>query len=115
MRRRFLLLFAICGISISNAQDTLFTGDATASKFSRMDIISWAMGETKDNGYYINFGTDADPAFTEVGDNPDKTGLNTSDKALHMATTKGHSWWPDFLVMNLTDPITITESLEMLR
>jgi hypothetical protein len=26
-----------------------------------------------------------------------------------MYSLKGHSWWPDFLIMNLTEGITITE------
>jgi hypothetical protein len=73
------------------------------------------MTETKDNARYVNFGTDAEPAFTEIKDNPDKTGLNKSDKALHMSSLKGHSWWPDFLVMNLAEPITVTEETRYLH
>lgn len=116
MKKLILLSMSFCSLSLfTNAQDTLFTGDITTSKFSRMDIIDWAMGETLTNGYYINFGTAEAPAFTEVGTNPVKTGLNTTDKALHMATTKGHSWWPDFLIMQLTEPITITEATRYLH
>ena len=110
MKRVLLLSIAIVCLSfISKAQETvLFSGDQTTSLFSRMDIISWGMGDAANN--YVNFGTEAEPAFTEVADNPVKTGLNTSDKALHMYSLQGHSWWPDFLTMTLTDPITITES-----
>jgi|GEM_PF-1624127 len=93
----------------------LFTGDATPSLFSRMDIIDWAMGETKDGGRYVNFGTADAPAFTEVSNNPDKTGLNKSDKALHMSALKGNSWWPNFLIMKLIDPITVTEETRYLH
>ena len=110
MKRVLLLSIAIVCLSfISKAQETvLFSGDQTTSLFSRMDIISWGMGDAANN--YVNFGTEAEPAFTEVADNPVKTGLNTSDKALHMYSLQGHSWWPDFLTMTPTDPITITES-----
>lgn len=111
-----LTLAFYCLSLVIDAQDTtLFSGDETTSMFSRMDIISWAMGETLDNERYLNFGTAEDPAFTEITDNPDKTGLNSSDKALHMYSLKGHSWWPDFLVMNLTEGITITEEYRYLH
>jgi len=116
MKKLILLSMSFCYLSLfTNAQDTLFTGDITTSKFSRMDIIDWAMGETLTNGYYVNFGTAEAPAFTEVGANPVKTGINTSDKALHMATTKGHSWWPDFMIMTLAEPISITEATRYLH
>jgi hypothetical protein len=110
MKKLLLLSMTLYYLSfITNAQETvLFSGDATTSMFSRMDLIEWAMGEATEGAYYVNFGTAEAPAFTEVGVNPDKTGVNTTDNALHMATTKGHSWWPDFLIMKLTEPITIT-------
>jgi hypothetical protein len=111
MKKLLLLSIAFYCFSFVSvgAETVLFSGDKTTSLFSRMDIISWALGETKDNARYVNFGTDAEPAFSEVTDNPVKTGLNTTDKALHMYSLKGHSWWPDFLIMSLTEPITITE------
>jgi hypothetical protein len=117
MKKLFLLSLAIYCFSFisAGAETKLFTGDGTPSLFSRMDIISWAMGETKDGGRYVNFGTDAEPAFTEVGNNPLKTGINKSDKALHMSALKGNSWWPNFLIMNLIDPITVTEGTRYLH
>lgn len=112
MKNSLLLSIAITCMSFVSvsAQTVLFSGDQTPSQFSRMDIISWALGETITNGTYLNFGTADAPAFTEVANNPDKTGLNKTDKALHMYSMKGHSWWPDFLIMNLTEGITITEA-----
>jgi hypothetical protein len=111
MKKLLLLSIAIYCFSLVSvgAETVLFSGDKTTSLFSRMDIISWAMGETKDDARYVNFGTDAEPAFSEIADNPVKTGLNTSEKALHMSALKGNSWWPNFLIMNLTEGITITE------
>jgi len=110
MKKLLLLLLVGCCFSfISSATETkLFTGDTTPSLFSRMDIISWGMNDALAN--YVNFGTADAPAFTEVTSNPDKTGLNKSDKALHMSSLKGHSWWPDFVTMSLTTPETITEA-----
>ncbi len=87
----------------------LYTGDITPSLFSRMDMIGWAMTEIKNDARYVNFGTDAEPAFARTTVNPVKTGLNTSDNALQLSSLKGKSWWPDFLNLDLTEPITITE------
>lgn len=95
---------------LSKAQDTkLYTGDTSPSLFSRMDMVAWAMTEIKDNGNYVNFGSDDEPAFARTAVNPDKTGLNTTDNALQFSSLKGHSWWPDFANFDLIDPITITE------
>lgn len=109
--KKFLLLFMIgCFSFMTKATETkLFTGDSTPGLFSRMDMVAWAMGEIKDDARYVNFGTDAEPAFTRITVNPEKTGLNASDNALQLSSLKGKSWWPDFLNLDLTDPITITE------
>jgi hypothetical protein len=57
---------------VAQQETKLFTGDATPSQFSRMDMVSWAMGEIKTDARYVNFGTDAEPAFTRVTANPEK-------------------------------------------
>jgi len=108
MKKLFLLSVAIYCFSLLSAQTEtkLFTGDTTPSLFSRMDMIAWGMGDAAAN--YVNFGTTDAPAFTEVTTNPDKSGLNATNNALHLTSLKGHSWWPDFLNLNLTAPITIT-------
>ena len=104
MKKLILLTTAIFCFGFISAQETkLFTGDTTPSSFSSMDIASYA-----DAGSYVNFGTDAVPTYTEVAANPDKTGLDATDKALHLTSLKGHSWWGDFLNMTLTTPITLT-------
>ena len=109
MKKQILLTTAIFCFGFISAQETkLFTGDTTPSLFSYMDMVPWGMGDAANN--YVNFGTTAAPAFTEVTTNPDKTGLNATDKALHLTSLKGHSWWPDFLDFTLTSPITITSA-----
>lgn len=110
MRKLFLPIVMICCMSLISlaAETKLYTGDVTPSLFSRMDMISWAMTEIKTDARYVNFGTDAEPAFARTTVNPVKTGLNTSDNALQLSSLKGKSWWPDFLNLDLTDPITIT-------
>src|ERR1035437_6686096 len=104
MKKQILLTTAIVCVGLISAQETkLFTGDTTPSLFSSMDIASYV-----DAGSYVNFGTAAAPTSTEVAANPDKTGLDATDKALHLTSLKGHSWWGDFLNMTLTTPITLT-------
>ena len=78
MKKLLLLLLVGCCFSfISKAAETkLFTGDATPSLFSRMDMITWAMGEIQTDARYVNFGTETEPAFTRTTVNPVKTGLN---------------------------------------
>lgn len=111
MRKLFLPIVMICCMSLISlaAETKLYTGDVTPSLFSRMDMVTWAMGEIKTDARYVNFGTDAEPAFTRTTVNPEKTGLNTSDNALQLSSLKGKSWWPDFLNLDLIDAITITE------
>jgi len=106
MKKLILLSMAIYCFSMVPAQITetkLFTGDTTPSLFSTMDITPWITA-----GSYVNFGTAAAPTYTEVTDNPDKTGLDNTAKALHLTSLVGHSWWGDFLDLILTNPITIT-------
>ena len=112
MKKLILLSMAIFCLGLISAQTEtkLFTGDTTPSQFSYMDMDPWSLTQLMNEGDYVNFGTAAAPAFTEVTDNPDKTGLNTTTKALHLTSLKGHSWWPDFLEFTLTSPVTITAS-----
>lgn len=111
MKKLFLLPLALTCTTLLSAQTTetkLFTGDTTPSMFSYMDMDPWSLNQLATEGDYVNFGTASAPAFTEVTDNPDKTGLNTTAKSLHLTSLKGHSWWPDFLEFTLSEPITIT-------
>ena len=112
MKRITLFALALsCYLVSTNAAETkLFTGDVAPSLFSRMDMVGWAMGEIKNDARYANFGTDAEPAFARVTDNPVKTGLNASEKALQLSSLKGKSWWPDFLNLDLATPVTINEA-----
>lgn len=109
MKKTILFLLALTCYSLIYAVDTkLFTGETSPEAFSRMDMITWAMGEIRDDVRYVNFGTAATPAFTRITDNPDKTGVNTTNKALQLTSLKGKSWWPDFLNFDLAAPVTIT-------
>jgi hypothetical protein len=105
MKRLLLLSSAIFYFSFIFAQTEtkLFTGDTTPSSFSSIDMCGWAAP-----GNYLNFGTTDAPTYTEVTDNPDKTGLDATTKVIHLTSLQGHSWWGDFLYLTLTSPVTIT-------
>ncbi len=109
MKKTILFSLALSCFSIVQAVDTkLFTGETSPEAFSRMDMVAWAMGEIRDDARYVNFGTTDAPAFTRITDNPDKTGLNTTNKVLQLTSLKGKSWWPDFANFDLAAPVTIT-------
>jgi len=110
MKKQILLVSAICCLGLLSAQTEtkLFTGDTTPSLFSYTDLDPWSLTQMLTEGDYVNFGTAAAPAFTEITTNPEKAGLNKTDKALHLTSLKGHSWWPDFMEFTLAAPITIT-------
>jgi len=117
MKKEILLTSAIfCfGFISAGSEIKLFTGDTTPSLFSYTDLDPWSLAQIQTEGDYVNFGTVAAPSFTEIATNPDKTGLDATDKALHLTSLKGHSWWPDFMEFTLTSPITITSDSRFLH
>jgi hypothetical protein len=99
-----ILLALTCYSLIYSANTILFTGETTPEAFSRMDMCTWSNAA----GNYENFGTTESPVYARNTDNPDKSGINSTNKVLHLKSLQGHSWWPDFLNFNLNTPITIT-------
>ena len=107
MKKTILFSLALTCYSLIFAADTkLFTGETSPEAFSRMDMVTWGMGDAAAN--YVNFGTAEAPAFTRITDNPDKTGINNTNKVLQLTSLKGHSWWPDFLNLDVAAPVTVT-------
>ena len=105
MKKTILILLAfVCYLATYAANTILFTGETTPEAFSRMDMATWSNAA----GNYENFGTAESPVYTRITINPDNSGKNTTNKALHLKSLKGHSWWPDFLNFTLASPITIT-------
>ncbi|MDR1632530.1 MAG: T9SS type A sorting domain-containing protein [Dysgonamonadaceae bacterium] len=73
-----------------------------------------------DNLYLSDFGTSGDPFWYEnalfvegglpqIGANPSKTGINTSDKSLFAINVANADWWGNFAVLGMKNPVTITE------
>ena len=91
-----ILLLAF-GMSFSTfAQDVLWTGETTPEAITYYDILGWAKTDAAIAGKYVNFGTAEAPVLSSIVDNPEKAGINKSDKALILKSLSGKSWWPDF-------------------
>lgn len=103
-----VLLLGIC--SYVPAQETLWTGEATPEAITYYDMVGWTKTDPGLAGKYFNFGTAEAISFSSIVDNPQKTGMNPSDKALILKSLMGKSWWPDFFLFGLASPVSITES-----
>ena len=105
-----ILLLAF-GMSFSTfAQDVLWTGETTPEAITYYDILGWAKTDAAIAGKYVNFGSAEAPVLSSIVDNPEKAGINKSDKALILKSLSGKSWWPDFLQFSLASPVSITEN-----
>jgi hypothetical protein len=74
-----------------------------------------------DNLYLSDYGASGDPfwydnalfidgGLPQIGDNPSKSGNNTSDKCLLAINIANADWWGNFAVLGLKNPVTITEA-----
>ncbi|MDR0546967.1 MAG: T9SS type A sorting domain-containing protein [Dysgonamonadaceae bacterium] len=70
-----------------------------------------------------DYSTDGDPGWygdvyvsnPAVGDNPSKSGINTSDKCVVAVLKENSDWWGCFFVLMLDNPVSITESNKYLH
>ena len=113
IKKNAAFLMLAFGMSFSTfAQDVLWTGEKSPEAITYYDMVGWT--KTEVNGPvptgYVNFGTAEAPVFSAIVDNPDKSGINKTDKALILKSIKGKSWWPDFFLFELGAPVSITES-----
>ena len=46
----------------------------------------------------------------KVMDNPNKTGINTSDKCIGATNVANAGWWRNFLILELKTPVTIKDN-----
>jgi len=104
MRKIILLSFLFVGIG-------LFMNAQTIATFEDLD---------EDLLYFSDYGTSGDPFWfddgrfveggvPQIADNPDKSGINKSDKCLVAINVADADWWGNFTVLGLRNPITITE------
>jgi len=103
-----LLVFLIGTAFCVSAQGTLWTGETTPEAITYYDMVEWTKTDPGLAGKYFNFGTAEAISFSSIVDNPQKTGMNSTDKALILKSLMGKSWWPDFFLFKLGSPITIT-------
>ncbi len=114
MKKTFTLFGVIMVLALfSRAQEViLLTGETFPEKIIYHEFVEWAISEGKIADWYVDFG---DGKFTTWADNPSKDGINKTDKALFMETTKGPDWWGNFLNFRLDESITITEETRYLH
>jgi len=96
MKKIYTLIFiALVFSTLASAQITetpLFTGEKSPEAFSYYDLLGWVKTDAAIVGKYVNFGTAEAPVNISLVDNPDKTGVNKTDKALILKSLVGKSW-----------------------
>ncbi len=111
MRIIFTTLILMLGTaSYVSAQQSLWTGETTPEAITYRDMVGWTLTDPGLAGKYFNFGTAEAPSFASVADNPSKTGANATSKAIILKSLAGKSWWPDFFLLGLGAPVSITEA-----
>ncbi|MDR1682267.1 MAG: T9SS type A sorting domain-containing protein [Candidatus Symbiothrix sp.] len=106
----------------------IFTSFFLMSLFFGLQAQSLASFEddAENNLRVANFDTDGDPGWYEsasyveggqpqIGANPSKSGINTSDKCVLAVNVANADWWGNFFSLMLDQPITITESNKYLH
>jgi hypothetical protein len=104
MKNIITLFLFLCLVLTTNAQ--------TLATFENVE---------DDNFYLSDYGTSGDPFWYEsgvfvegglpqIGNNPSKSGNNTSDKCLLAINIADADWWGNFAVLGLKNPVTITET-----
>ncbi|MFA5815776.1 MAG: T9SS type A sorting domain-containing protein [Bacteroidales bacterium] len=105
-----ILVFLLGTSFFASAQETLWTGETTPEAITYYDIVGWAKTDAAIVGKYVNFGTAEAISYSSIVDNPEKAGINKSNKALILKSLMGKSWWPDFFLFSLGAPVSITSN-----
>ncbi len=104
-----ILILALCTSYFASAQ-TLWTGETTPEAITYYDMVGWTKTDAAIAGKYFNFGTAEAISYSSIVDNPQKTGMNNTNKALILKSLMGKSWWPDFFLFSLAAPVSITSN-----
>ena len=84
----------------------LMTLSASAQGTLLADFESGSTGKLRIAGEYAS---DLFKATPKVMNNPDKTGINTSNKCVGATNVANAGWWQNFLVLALRTPVTIDD------
>lgn len=84
----------------------LMTLSASAQGTLLADFESGSTGKLRIAGEYA---TDLFKVAPKVMNNPDKTGINTSNKCVGATNVANAGWWQNFLVLALRSPVTIDD------
>lgn len=112
MKKISTLLLLVLGTTfIASTQETvLWTGETTPEAITYYDMLGWSKTDAAIVGKYVDFGTAEAPVFSSIVDNPEKAGINKTNKALILKSLAGKSWWPDFFNYTLASPVSITDA-----
>lgn len=61
-----------------------------------------------------NYDSSLFSAVPRVRTNPSKTGINTSNRCITATNVANAGWWKNFLILNLKEPVTITDDNRIL-
>ncbi|MDR2805192.1 MAG: T9SS type A sorting domain-containing protein [Dysgonamonadaceae bacterium] len=73
------------------------------------DLAAFGTNDTGGGGFWFDTARFIDGGAPQVGNNPAKGGLNTSEKCLLAVNVADADWWGNFCSIGLATPITITE------
>lgn len=109
MKKIATSLIFLLGLSyFALAQDVLWTGETSPEAITYYDMVGWSKTDAAITGKYVNFGTAEAPVYSSIVDNPEKAGINKTNKAVILKSLMGKSWWPDFFNFSLAAPVSIT-------
>ena len=86
-------------------------GQETLAQNILANFENGTAGKLKINSFYDSSLFSAVPG---VRPNPSKTGINTSNRCITASNVAGAGWWKNFLILDLKEPVTITDDNRIL-
>lgn len=87
------------------------TGQKMLAQDVLADFENGTAGKLRIN---TNYDSGLFSAVPRVRTNPSKTGINTSDKCITAINVADAGWWKNFLILDLKQPVTITDDNRIL-
>lgn len=101
----FTTLLVLTGFGLTMNAQSLATFEDGAN-----DVLIFSDYATSGDPYWFDSGLFVEGGLPQVGANPSKGGINTSDKCLLAINVANANWWGNFCVLGTSTPVTITEN-----